>query len=412
MSKDKTLKLGFIGCGTIFRKAHLPSSLKVEGLEVVGFYDIDRNQSLAAFELFKQHLIDQNREGIISDDELTRLVEQATIYDSTEEMLENVDIVDICTPVKWHSTYAAMALKAGVHVMSEKPMARSVISAQNVVDAANVTGALYQLNDDNVFLPRYQIIRNIIESNAIGDIEACWIARGSHGPEARSWFWNPSISGGGCLLDYGTHAVTSLWYLIGLDKRVLRVKSDGIRTSHITRPIGFRLQPIEVDDDAHFRVLFEDPVTKEWISVFIEATWSWAERGADSSDVRGFIRIVGTEGELTGFIDEEGNDFIRITRPGFGDKLVPVPPTRSEEVSFINEIANFVDCVRSGNASVLDQSVGLRVMEVLNAAYLSEYLGRKSVTVEELYEYINQHQEEDREDTIVDKLVGFISKRS
>ena len=45
-------------------------------------------------------------------------------------------------------------------------------------------------------------------SGLIGEVQSLWIARGSHGGEG-GWFWNPVLSGGGCLMDYGTHAVAS-----------------------------------------------------------------------------------------------------------------------------------------------------------------------------------------------------------
>jgi predicted dehydrogenase len=110
-------------------------------------------------------------------------------------------------------------------------------------------------------------------------------------------------------MDYGSHAVAATWFLIGFDKVPVDVRSLRIEVKNRTRFIAGRLRPIEVDDDAHFKIRYVNPKNNDWITVHLEATWTWPEWGRDGSDVRGYIEIVGSEGTVTGYVDEADRDF-------------------------------------------------------------------------------------------------------
>jgi len=415
---DKILRIGAIGCGGIFNGAHMPAIIRIPGVELTALYDTNpvaaeitreriqarlrygmkeiggspdtapeeqgtqESESPASWTKYSDVLRRLAQGNITPEERLRQLqhnMENLTIYQSAEELLENVDLVDVCAGARWHGVYAAMALERGVHAMTEKPMARTWWEARKVKEAAQSSGALYQLCDDNVFIPRYLALRNAIESNMIGELQAIWICRGAHGPQ-RGWFFDPEVSGGGCLMDYGTHAVTATWFLVGFDKVPLRIKSTGIRARHRTRLLDGRLQTMAIDDDAHLKVLYEDPATGDWITVVIEATWSWPELSERSDSTRGYILVEGTEGSITGYVDEENRDFLKVTRYGYGEKLIRVRTVVAEKDSHEKQICNFIQCVRSGKRSALNEDAGLGVMEILGSAYLSEVRGRRTVT--------------------------------
>jgi predicted dehydrogenase len=422
---SKILRIGAIGCGGIFNGAHMPAILRTPGVELTALYDTNpaaaettkggiqawlrdsinglreslepvseeqgtqEGNSLGMRARYPDVLRHLARERTTLEERLEQLqhnAENLTIYQSAEELLENVDLVDVCAGARWHGVYAAMALERGVHVMTEKPMARTWWEARRIKEATQTSGALYQLCDDNVFIPRYMALRNAIESNMIGELQSIWICRGWHGPD-RGWFFNPEVSGGGSLMDYGTHAVTATWFLVGFDKVPIRIKSTGIRARHRTRLLDGRLQTMAVDDDAHFKILYEDPVTGDWLTVIVEATWSWPELGERGDSTRGYILVEGTEGSITGYVDTENRDFLKITRYGYGEKLVQVQSVTAEKDSHEKQIRNFIECVRSGQRSVLNEDVGLGIMEILGSAYLSEVRGRKPVTPAEFRQF-------------------------
>lgn len=424
MKEEKVLKVGAIGCGGIFNFAHLPAWVDTEDAQLIALYDIDHKhleQTKQRYLALLEKRIKETESQVPNENETEiflkeradfykNKLENITIYSDVHELIKDVDVIDVCTSVKYHAPYAIMGLEHNVHAMTEKPMARTWWEAKKLVKAVEKSEAFYQLNDDNIFLPRYQLMKNIIEGGMIGDIQSCWIARGSHGPEWSPWFWNPQISGGGCLMDYGTHAVTSLWYLIGFDKEPTEVKSIRISTRHKHRPIENRLTKISVDDDAHFKVMFRDPTNNSWITMVIEATWSWPELGEDSGSVSGFIRIQGSNGELTGYRDKERADWIKISGIEHKDKLMRVPETDPEIDSIRGEIRSFLSCARQNKKPVLNEKVGLGVMQVLGSAYLSEVRDRKTITLKEFRRFNHElsskyKSDEELENAVVDFLM-------
>jgi predicted dehydrogenase len=377
---DAPLRVGAIGTGNVFNRAHVPALAAIEDVRLAALYDPAPAAAERARSSYLEHLAQSP--GASADPAM-----EITVCDSPEELLELVDLVDICTPARGHSYYAAMALECNVHAMTEKPMARTWWEAQHTAKVAGESSALFQLNDDNVFLPRYRTLRNILDAGTIGDVQTIWIARGSHGPENNPWFWQPQEGGGGCIMDYGTHAVTSVWFLIGYDKIPAETCSLGLATRQRTRLIGGRFRRIEIDDDAHFKVRFVDPVNGHWITAVIEATWSGPELGAAGDSLHGYIHIRGSTGTITGYTDEQSNDFLHVSMYAGGDRYLPVESVDPERESFQAAIDNFVRCIREGVESILNEHIGVGVMSVLNGAQLSELRGRHSVTPEAVADF-------------------------
>lgn len=370
-----SIHVGGIGTGRVFHDAHLPVYANREDVQLTALYDPDvdaaRRSRDRYIELRRKAFPDEGHPDVV-------------IYNLAEDLLKNVHMVDICTTVRYHAYYAAMALKAGVHTMTEKPFARTWWEAQHVAEAAHASRALFQLNDDNLFIPRYQALRHVIESGLIGEVQNIWIARGYPGSGRPGWFWTPIDAGGGCIFDYGSHAVASTWFLVGFDKAPAEVRSLGIEVRNRTRPIDGRLRTIEIDDDAHFKVRYVDPQNGDWMNVTIEATWTWPDWADNGSDVRGYIEVTGSLGSVTGYVNEQDEDFLKVTHRVFGERLLPVESAHTEDVSFRDEIANFIECIRAGKPSILNADIAAAVIRTINCAQLSELRGRVSVTAKDL----------------------------
>ena len=376
----QALKLGCVGGGMIMNVAHVPAFVELRSEVVVAaIYSTDRDTAETTRTNYLEQMAAAGAE--VNWD--------VVICDDFQQMLTLVDVVDICTPTRYHAYYAELALKAGVHAMSEKPIARNWLEAYQLVQVAKESGALYQLNDDNVFLPRYQHIKNILASGAIGDVTNIVLPRGSASSDRNEWFFEP-VSGGGAILDYGSHAVMGAWFLLGFDKVPVEVKSIRIRVKDRTRFISGRLREIETDDDAHFKVLFQNPKNGDFITAMLEATWSWPDFGSNASDVHGFIRIDGTEGQITSHFDADDNEFIRISSYTGGERLIPIQSYRSETLSFRDEIVNFIRSIRSENESMIDAAIGAETAKIITAAQISELRGRVSVRMDEVPDFCHQ----------------------
>jgi predicted dehydrogenase len=377
---DKVFRVGAIGTGSIFNYAHLPAYAYLDGARLVAILD----PTPGAAERTQEHYLALLKEAAQAQGRPAPESAEVRLCLSAEELLGQVDVVDICTPVRHHAYYAALALEHNVHAMSEKPMARTWWEARQVAEVAKRSKALFQLNDDNLFIPRYQALRNVIESGLIGTVQHLWIVRGARSSGRRPWFWKPLEAGGGAVLDYGSHAATSTWFLMGYDKTPAEVRSLGITVKERTRLVDGRLQAIEIDDDAHFKVRFVDPVSGDWASAVIEATWALPDLAEHGSDVHGYIEVEGSLGTATGYVDEQEHDFIRIRSRTFGERLMPVQSVTQERESFQGEILNFVRCISAGVPSLVNAEVGAGVMGILNAAQLSELRGRVAITPDEL----------------------------
>jgi len=375
----RPFRVGCMGAGQIFNGAHLPAYISLDSIELSAIYDPDRKRA----ESTREHYLDLLKEAGRSAD--GGAVE---LCDTPEELIANVEMIDICSPARYHAQYAVMALEKNVHVMTEKPMARTWWEAKQVEEVARKSQAMFQLNDDNLFIPRYRALRNVIDDGMIGEVQHIWITRGYHGPEERGdWFWDPMENGGGAIMDYGSHAVSSVWFLLGYDKQPVEVRSLGIEARQKLRLIGGRFRQIETDDDAHFKVRFVNPVSGDWITAVIEATWAWLELGRDGSDVHGYIEVEGSKGTVTACVDENERNYLRIISRTFGERIIQVQDALSEEGSFGAEIDNFVKSIRAGLPSILNAEVAAGGIRMINSAQLSELRGRTTITSEELIKF-------------------------
>ena len=376
MLNSPPFRIGVLGAGKIFNEAHLPAYLTLDSVILTAIYDPDRERAEAARTHYDSLLGGAGRSGEAG---------QVRLCVNPQELIDSVDLIDICSPARYHAQYAVMALRQDVHVMTEKPMARTWWEAQQVVEAARLSQAYFQLNDDNLFIPRYRALRNVIEHGMIGEVQHIWIARGYHGPEERGdWFWDPQENGGGAIMDYGSHAVSSVWFLAGYDTRPVEVRSLGIEAKQRQRIIGGRFRQIETDDDAHFKVRFQDQRTGDWITAVIEATWSWPELGPDGSDVHGYIEVEGSTGTVTACVDESGQDYLRIRTRSYGERKLLVEAAQSEVGSFHAEIDNFVKSIQAGVPSILNAEVAAGGIAMINSAQLSQLRGRVSITPADL----------------------------
>lgn len=376
---NNKLRLGCIGTGNILQHAHMPQHAVIHEYEVVGLYDVDHAHAEKAKEIY---VAEKERLGI------PVTPESIVIYNDVEHLLANVDMVDICTSLKYHAYYADLALKHNVSAMSEKPMARTWLEAHEVAKSEASSKGFYQLNDDNLFIPRFLTMKALIDGGWIGDILSVRIARGTPSSRRAQWFYDVIEGGGGCIMDYGSHAVTNAWFLVGLDKRPVEVRSMGIECREPVRVVEGRMQRINIDDDAHFKVLFRNDKTGDWIDVAIESTWTWQHFGTRSSDVEGYVEVEGTLGRMsTEKDDETGALSIQVESRTMGKRMIPVTNVGSEEYSFNCEFINLARSILKNKRPYYNAEIAQDTIAILNAAQLSEQCCRKTVSLEELKEY-------------------------
>ncbi|MBR6740026.1 MAG: Gfo/Idh/MocA family oxidoreductase, partial [Clostridia bacterium] len=146
-------RTAIIGCGGIANGKHLPalSSLKGE-VDLIAFCDLIEDRASAAAAKY----------GIPG----------AKVYTDYRELLEKEkpDVVHVCTPNRSHSEISIASLKAGKHVMCEKPMARTYAEACAMVEAAKRTGKKLTIGYQNRYRPDSLYLKRACKNGDLGEI--------------------------------------------------------------------------------------------------------------------------------------------------------------------------------------------------------------------------------------------------
>lgn len=129
---------------------------------------------------------------------------------------EDVDVVYIAVPNKFHAALSIEAMRAGKHVLLEKPFAMNYAEAAEVVRVSEETGRVFSLGMNYRMGENVQRSRAVVETGMLGEIyhaKAYWYRR-SGIPKLGTWFGNRELSGGGCLYDIGVHYLDMCLYLM------------------------------------------------------------------------------------------------------------------------------------------------------------------------------------------------------
>jgi predicted dehydrogenase len=150
-----------------------------------------------------------------SADQFAGLVGAQAAYDSFEALVgdPDVDVVYVASPHNHHHPHARLALEAGKHVVVEKPMGLSVEQCQDLADLAASRGLFLMEAMWTLFLPKYDVIRQLLADGALGTVHAVIADMGEHfGPEHR--IMRADLAGGP-LNDLGTYPVTLATWVLG-----------------------------------------------------------------------------------------------------------------------------------------------------------------------------------------------------
>jgi predicted dehydrogenase len=191
ITKAKKLSLGFLGVGWI-GKHRMQSLAQSEFVTIAAIADANP-------EIAKQAASE---------------VKAAKIADSFEDLLEHeIDGLVIATPSALHASQAIAALEKGIPVFCQKPLGRNFLETKQVVEAARKADCLLGVD----FCYRFTSFRKVyelVQANTLGDVYAVdLIFHNAYGPD-KAWFYDPQLSGGGCLVDLGVHLIDlALWTL-------------------------------------------------------------------------------------------------------------------------------------------------------------------------------------------------------
>jgi|YNPNPStandDraft_1061719.scaffolds.fasta_scaffold31478_2 1,5-anhydro-D-fructose reductase (1,5-anhydro-D-mannitol-forming) len=144
-------------------------------------------------------------------------------YETPEELIADprVDAVLITLPTPLHAPVAIAALKAGKHVLTEKPMAAQVSECTRMIEAARLTGRTLMVAHCLRFWPQYVAIKQAVDEGRIGAVRFMTLRRLASPPtySAQNWLRDAAQSGG-ALLDLHIHDVDFVHYMLGMPEAV------------------------------------------------------------------------------------------------------------------------------------------------------------------------------------------------
>lgn len=191
------LRIGFVGTGGI-AESQVESLIRenVEGVSVVAAADVS----------------EKHRSNFGAKFGITQL------YPDWREMLAKADIdaVSVCTPNSLHYQPTVDALRAGKHVLVEKPMSVSAAESEEMAAEAKKAGKLLMIAFQHRFSPEAQMLRSFVKDGTFGDIVYVR-AQALRRRGIPSWgvFGQKEIQGGGSLIDIGVHVMEMAHYIMG-----------------------------------------------------------------------------------------------------------------------------------------------------------------------------------------------------
>jgi predicted dehydrogenase len=163
--------------------------------------------------------------GLVTRDPAKAAAYDARVWTSIEEALADpaVDAVYVATPVFLHAPQTIQSLRAGKHVLCEKPMAMNEAEARSMVRAAEESGRTFGVAYYRRIYPKVQRAKQLLEVGVIGKPVVAELS--CHGwfdenERDRSWLVDPAKAGGGPLFDIASHRIDVLNYLFGQPLRV------------------------------------------------------------------------------------------------------------------------------------------------------------------------------------------------
>jgi len=340
---DTLVRVALVGSGFV-ADIHATAFARVEGAEVVAIASRSRERA----EVFaKRHQI-----AVVLDDWCQLLAR------------DDIDLVSLCVPNDIHCEICVAAARAGKHVIIEKPLARNLREADEMIAAGAEHGVHLFYAEELCFAPKYVRLKALVDAGAIGEVFLVKQAEMHDGPHAE-WFWDVERSGGGVALDMGCHAIEFFRWMLG---------KPPIRS--VWAQLGTHVHGARTRGDDHAIIVVEFAG-----GAIGMAEESWAKPGGmeDRAEVYGSKGV--SYADLL-----RGSSILTYSASGY-DYAVEKSGTTTgwsftmfEELwnyGFPQELQHFVDVVR-GRAEPRETAAdGRVVLEAIFAAYASAGSGRR-----------------------------------
>jgi predicted dehydrogenase len=318
MSETK-VKFGLVGAGGI-AQAYGQAFAQTEWAELVAIADLRPEAATAMAETLK-----------------------CEAFTSHQAMLANVelDAVVVCTPPSTHPSICIELVQQGKHVLCEKPFSISSQGALAMKAAAQEMGVLLTMASKFRYAEDVIRAKSIVESGILGEIVLFENAFTSRVDMSSRWNANPEISGGGVLMDNGTHSVDIMRYFLGPLAEIQVVE-------------GKRTQNLAVEDTVRIFAKSSSGVMGN-----IDLSWSI------NKELDYYLRIYGSNGTISvGWKESKYRQSASQDWVVFGQGYNKVQ-------SFRSQIENFSKAILKQEPLLITMADAIASVEAIEAAYQS-----------------------------------------
>jgi len=269
-------------------------------------------------------------------------------YTSHLELADSAecDAVVVCTPPSSHAEIALTFLERRVPVLCEKPLSTDVESACSLCERAQANGVPLVMASKFRHVDDVIRAKSIAASGLVGDIILVENTFATALDMSHRWNSDPAISGGGVLIDNGTHSVDIIRYLMGPVTQVIAVE-------------GARVQELQVEDSV---TLFMQ--TERGADARADLSWS-IDKERDS-----YITVYGSRGIIQ--VGWAASRYRQLTSPNW----VPFGQGYDKIAALRGQVINFCNHISIGETLSITPKDALASVQVIQAAYESIDSGR------------------------------------
>ncbi|MCG3196010.1 MAG: Gfo/Idh/MocA family oxidoreductase [Candidatus Omnitrophica bacterium] len=252
-----------------------------------------------------------------------------------------VDAVIVCTPPSTHAEICLGLIEHGIHVLCEKPLCPDSTSAKRMVQSAERAGVVLTMASKFRYVEDVIRAKSIVTSGILGEIILFENAFTARVDMTNRWNSNPAVSGGGVLIDNGTHSVDIMRYFLGPVAEVHAVE-------------GKRVQGLAVEDTVRIFIR-----SVEGVMGSIDLSWSL------NKELDSYIDIYGSRGTIR--VGWKESKYRQSSSPDwivFGKGYDKVQ-------AFKRQIENFCHAIRKEEPLLITAEDAIGSVETIEAAYRS-----------------------------------------
>jgi predicted dehydrogenase len=278
-----------------------------------------------------------------------------------------LDAVSVALPNALHAPVTLAALKAGLHVLCEKPMAMKAAEARKMKAQADQAGRILMINFSFRFRAQSMALKKIVEDGSVGDLyygRTVWHRRRGM-PKFGGWFGQKELSGGGPIIDLGVHRMDLAMWLMGCPRPVtVSASTYNVIGAQEAKRQG---KKFDVEDLGCALIRFESGAT-----LILEASWAgFSEKKEDM-----VTQLWGTRGGIVQRNVGQGYDFEAKLFREEGQALWSCD-LQQPLGSCPSAYEEFVSACLEEREPIATAQHGINVQEILDAVYKSAQSGKE-----------------------------------